>query len=234
MMERLMLFVLGIAVPDAYISNAIEREALAMAGLVATISSADISAREGRLVLSDFYMGDPAGFAGGGLIIADSLTVVLNIDEERKKTADGRSVKHLKQIKIEAPRLLLEITEEGSNFQAVIQNIDQWDAQGSSLYVIDKFLMKDASLSIISSEETNSDIVVDMPPLELNNVGDFIKPLTRKQLGQTLMRSIAQAVGEATRTADPNRLDNLVGGASEMIHRALDIPALPPVISGGN
>ncbi len=194
------LFYLGSRL-DSIVQAAIERYGSEATGTQVSVSSVNLSLREGRGTLHGLSIANPQGFSDGDAIRFGTITLAFDLDSLR-----GRSPIIINEATIEAPYVAYEQNRAGkSNLQTIEANIDRYRGPGSETpkpqtapgeeqrILIKKFVFEDGKIQI-SAPELKEPIDRNLPSIRMNDVGGS-QGATPPEIGKLVLAQFARSAG---------------------------------------
>ncbi len=193
---------------DAIVKKAITRAGPEMTGVSVDVDKVGISLADGRGEIGGLVIGNPRGYKGPHAFKLGSIVLALD------KITDTADVVVIKELTIDGPDIVYDKGAEGSNVEAIQRNIDEYSKTHSGGQDKEQADKSDASAKrfIIESLQirngkirlTGRDTVMDLPPVQLRNVGksqggmtgDEIAGMVVKQLTQATVASAARALAQ--------------------------------------
>ena len=193
---------------DAIVKKAITRVGPEMTGVSVDVDKVGISLADGRGEIGGLVIGNPRGYKGPHAFKLGSIVLALD------NTTDTANVVVIKELTIDGPDIVYDKGDDGSNVEAIQRNIDEYSKTHSGGQDKEQADKSDASAKrfIIESLQirngkirlTGRDTVMDLPPLQLRNVGksqagmtgDEIAGMVVKQMTQATVASAARALAQ--------------------------------------
>jgi hypothetical protein len=152
------------------------------------VSNVEIATRDGKGKLSGLLLGNPKGFKTDYALKAGTIDIDLDTASLAKK------VVVIHKILIDAPSIIYEKGEHGSNFDAIQHNVEQYlgagngknkQAEGgeSKKLIIDTFTIRNAKVNY------NGTVNLSLPDIELHGIG-------RKGGGATSAQVVKAVIAE--------------------------------------
>lgn len=166
------------------VKSAIEGFGSEMTQAAVRVSKVTLSPVSGQGSLTGFYLGNPKGFKTDYAMKADH--VVLEIDP----ASVAKDVVVIRSLLIDAPNIIYEKGEKGTNFDVIQHNVEQYlgvthkdDKEAGKKLIIKSFVLRNAKVSY------NGNINLTLPDVELHDIG-------RKSGGATPAQATKVIVGE--------------------------------------
>lgn len=166
--------------------------------------SIDLINGEGRIV--DLVIGNPAGFQTSHALKVKEIRLKL---DPATLTSD---VVHIREVRIQAPDIIYEKGETLTNFETLQHNVAAYSADAhdsapkdakkeepGKRLIVDQFVMEDAVAQVSSPLLSGKTMQVDLPDVQMKNVGKAENGITPAEFGQRvasamnkqLMRSVS-------------------------------------------
>lgn len=161
-----------------------------------TLGEADIRIREGRGELKDLIVANPEGYTAPNALHAQNLALQI---EPQSVVGD---VIVVKELLVEGVTVTAEQQGMTTNLQELLKAVQQAaagpeqptqeDGQSDIRLMVEKVRFADNRLNLIT--EQHGEYAVELPPLELENLGNKQQGLTPAQLGKAVLQPVlAQA-----------------------------------------
>lgn len=152
------------------------------------VSSVKISASDGQGKLSGLKLGNPKGFKTEFALKADTIEMVI------EPASVAKEVVVLHKVLIDAPHIIYEKGEHGSNFDAIQHNVESYmgagikkskdDKSEGKKMIIDSFVIHNAQVNY------NGNIDLSLPDIELHNIGKSSGGVTSAQLTKMIVAEL--------------------------------------------
>ena len=196
------LIVAGVAYWAYYSLDVIDKFALeyygsGIAGVPVHVGHVAISPRNGRGSVTGVEIGNPPGFStvhaaklGEIRVAADSATLTDRIV-------------HVSEVAIEAPVIVYERGDNGTNLDAIQKNIEDYVARSFPVpeamhkFVIDRLSIRGAKVTMTNPALPGK--TFDLPDIELRDLGRREKGLTAGQVANVLASTVISRIDLASR-----------------------------------
>ena len=168
-----------------------------MTGVSVDVDKVGISLADGRGEIGGLVIGNPRVYEGPHAFKLGSIVLALD------KTTDTADVVVIKELTIDAPDIVYDKGENGSNVEAIQRNIDEYSKTHSGGQDKEQADKSDASAKrfIIESLQirngkirlTDRDTVMDLPPFQLRNVGKSQGGMTGGEIAEMVVKQMTQA-----------------------------------------
>ncbi|HET7833906.1 MAG TPA: hypothetical protein VFK88_13170 [Gallionella sp.] len=151
------------------------------------VSSVHISTSDGAGKLSGLMIGNPKGFKTDHALKADAIEIAL---EPASITED---VIVLHKVVIDAPNIIYEKGDQGTNFDAIQHNVEAYLGAGkgkkdesgkSKKFIIDSFVIRNAKVNY------NDVVDLSLPDIELHNIGKKSGGATSAQVARAIIAEL--------------------------------------------
>ncbi len=179
-----------------------------------SVRSVSISASDGQGKLSGFKLGNPKGFKTEHALKADTIEVVV------EPVSLAKNVVVLHKVLIDAPNIIYEKGDHGSNFDAIQHNVEAYlgaskkkdDKDAGKRFIIDSFVIRNAQVNY------NGTIDLSLPDIELHNIGKNSGGVTSAQLTRLIVAELNTRIALAlAKTAAVGAVGGVVIGAGMAI-----------------
>ena len=215
---------------DSIVKNAVEHYGSEATGTRVSVSSVDLSLRDGRGTLHGLSIANPPGFSSGDAIRFGTITLAFDLDSLR-----GGQLIIINDATIQDPFVNYERNEAGKgNLETIQANIDRYRGPGSEetqgatgtaseqRFRIKKFVFEDGKIQI-SAPGLKEPIHADLPSLRMNDVGGA-QGATPPEIGKLVLAEFARSAGKTlAREGLQQLLDKQLGkGAGEKARGLID------------
>lgn len=178
-----------------------------------TLGNADIQLRKGRGELSDLNIANPEGYSSANALHADTLALQI----EPRSVMDDVIV--VNELLVEGVTITAEQKGLTTNLQELLKSVQQATAgpeqeteQGQSdlRLMVERVRFADSTLRLLTEE--HGEYQVDLPSLELNDLGDKERGLTPAELGKAVLEPV---FSQARQAAQQRLQEELQGRAEE-------------------
>ncbi|MEH6545054.1 MAG: hypothetical protein V7701_01405 [Sneathiella sp.] len=194
------------------------------------VNEADFSPASGDAAISNLIVGNPVNFSPDNAFSFPS--IVLQIDPE----TISQNTMIIKRIKIEAPEIIYEITEDGDNLRAIRKNImaavdqEKLQAVGAANTQEKKFIVNDVYISnavvvVQAAGLTGNKVTAVLDDIHLQDIGRDQDGIGPAALVDEIYTPLLRAVTVAAVSTDLNLTDqmrNIVQGAADETDGAID------------
>lgn len=192
----IVLAVLAVAVVAAYftfenpvgrlVKLAVEKFGPEMTQAEVRVGTVEIATTDGRGRIGGLLLGNPKGFKSDYALKADNVVI------ELEPASIAKDVVVIHKILIDAPAISYEKGDNGTNFDAIQRNVEQYLGVGKDKkseggtgkkMIIDSFVIRNAKVKY------NNTVELSLPDIELRGIG-------RKSGGATSAQVVKAIVGE--------------------------------------
>lgn len=151
------------------------------------VNSVNISTADGRGKLMGLKLGNPKGFKTDHALKADT------IDIEIEPASIAQDVVVLHKVLIDAPHIIYEKGDNGTNFDAIQRNVEAYLGTGKGgkedkgegkKMIIDSFIIRNAKVNY------NGTIDLSLPDIELHNIGKKSNGATSAQVTRAIIAEL--------------------------------------------
>lgn len=195
-----------------------------------TIRETDFSPATGDATIINLVIGNPVGFSPDNAFSFPS--IILQIDPE----TISQDTMTIKRLKIEAPEIVYEITEDGDNLRAIrknisaavdqekIQSVGTTNSQGKKFVVNDVYI-SNAVVVVQATGLTGSKVTAILDDIHLQDIGRDQDGIGPAALVDEIYTPLLRAITVAAMSTDLNlseQMHNIVKGAGDETEGAID------------
>lgn len=180
------------------------------------VSRVKISAVDGQGKLSGLKLGNPKGFKTEFALKANTIEIVI------EPASLAKEVVVLHKVLIDAPHIIYEKGDHGSNFDAIQHNVEAYmgaggkktkdDKSEGKKMIIDTFVIRNAQVNY------NGNIDLSLPDIELHNIGKSGGGATSAQVARIIIAELnAKLMLALAKTAIIGAAGGVVVGAGMAI-----------------
>ncbi|MGO1120461.1 hypothetical protein ACTL6U_17280 [Rhodovibrionaceae bacterium A322] len=184
---------------DSIVKAQIEEVGSEVTGTALTLDSVEINLGKGQASLVGLELANPSGFSQDQALVFDEVSVTLDLKSLKQ------DVVVVKEISIIAPEILYEITQSGSNLEAIEKHASQTaggDGQSGSgqsgssdqqkddhKMIIENFYLKSAALRM-KIPGASKELEAAIPDLHLTNIGKEENGANPNQVASQLINQL--------------------------------------------
>lgn len=149
------------------------------------VSSVHISTTDGQGKLSGLKLGNPKGFQTDHALKADIIEIVI------EPSSIAQDVVVIHKVLIDAPHIIYEKGDGGSNFDAIQHNVEAYLGTGGKKekgegkkMIIDTFILRNAKVSY------SGKLNLSLPDIELHNIGKKSGGATSAQVTKAIIAEL--------------------------------------------
>jgi hypothetical protein len=182
---------------DAIVKKAITRVGPEMTGVSVEVDKVGISLADGRGEIGGLVIGNPRGYKGPHAFKLGSIVLALD------KSSETADVVVIKELTIDAPDIAYDKGEDGSNIEAIQRNIDEYgkthfggeekDQAANGDAAAKRFIIESLQIRNGKIRLTGRDTVMDLPTVQLRNVGKSQGGMTGGEIAGTVVKQMTQA-----------------------------------------
>ena len=181
---------------DAIVKKAITRVGPEMTGVSVEVDKVGISLADGRGEIGGLVIGNPRGYKGPHAFKLGSIVLALD------KSSETADVVVIKQLTIDAPDIVYDKGEDGSNVEAIQRNIDEYGKthfggeekdQANGDAAAKRFIIESLQIRNGKIRLTGRDTVMDLPTVQLRNVGKSQGGMTGGEIAGMVVKQMTQA-----------------------------------------
>jgi len=182
---------------DAIVKKAITRVGPEMTGVSVEVDKVGISLADGRGEIGGLVIGNPRGYKGRHAFKLGSIVLALD------KSSETADVVVIKELTIDAPDIVYDKGEDGSNVEAIQRNIDEYgtthfggeekDQGATGDAAAKRFIIESLQIRNGKIRLTGRDTVMDLPTVQLRNVGKSQGGMTGGEIAGMVVKQMTQA-----------------------------------------
>ena len=182
---------------DAIVKKAITRVGPEMTGVSVEVDKVGISLAGGRGEIGGLVIGNPRGYKGPHAFKLGSIVLALD------KSSETADVVVIKELTIDAPDVVYDKGENGSNVEAIQRNIDEYgkthfggeekDQAANGDAAAKRFIIESLQIRNGKIRLTGRDTVMDLPTVQLRNVGKSQGGMTGGEIAGMVVKQMTQA-----------------------------------------
>ncbi len=205
---------------DSIVKKAITRVGSEMTGVSVDVDKVAIALADGRGEIGGLVVENPRGYKGPHAFKLGS--IVLDLDA----SSATKDVVVIKELTIEAPDVVYDKGEDGSNVEAIQRNIDEYskthgdpaqdkttkdDVAAAKRFIIESLQIRNGKIRL-----TGRDTVIDLPPLQMRDVGKSRGGMTGAEIASVVVKQMTQAtVSSAARALAQDAVKDRVDEAKD-------------------
>jgi hypothetical protein len=200
---------------DRTVADAIEQHGSAMAQARISVGSVKIATASGKGTISDFMIGNPAGFRTRYALKAAQIDMEIDI------ASVGREVTVVRHVLVNAPEVIYELGESTTNFEALQMNVAAYlarssagKAAGTSKVIIDELTICNARALASAPFMRGKTISIALPDITLRNIGKARGGAGPGELGEEIAAAMKAKLTATT------SFDRLQQSATEIFNSA--------------
>ena len=176
-------------------------------GVEVRVESVSITLSEAKAELTGLTVRNPEGFSDGNMLYFSKIAVDLAQDSLQKSTAI------IDNLTISSSEILYELTEQGSNFEAVQRHASRHDQSSSGAssgdqkasdekeprFAINELWIDNPKVKILAPQWIKDPLIVNLPKIEIDNIGTRPdgQSSTGKQLAVSLIDKISEKISQS-------------------------------------
>lgn len=211
---------------DSIVKAGVEKYGPRYTGTEVRLGSVESSLLGGEVTINDFFLGNPKGFKTPHAFKVKSVHVA--VDTESLMS----DVIHIKEIVIDSPDIIYEMTGGTSNLQAIQKNVNQAagggkkapsasetapQPEGGKKVVIDNLYVRHAQAAVSADMLGGKTVPVPVPDLHLTDIGKKSNGTTMADASKQVLDAITGSVTNAVSKVD---LKGIAEGAKKMMEGA--------------
>jgi uncharacterized protein involved in outer membrane biogenesis len=155
------------------------------------VGDVELSTADGRGVVRGFEIGSPAGFSAPRAVGVGEIRVVVDPATVRAP------VVHVRELSVEAPDIVYERGDHGTNLKAIQDNIKRYIAQngggsasrpaeakhGERKFIVDRIVLRGGHVTMTSPTLRGQGVAFTLPDVQLTDVGAREGGLSPSEIG---------------------------------------------------
>ena len=196
---------------DVLVKFTLEHYGPDVTGVSVKVAHVEISARDGRGMLKGIEIGNPPGFSSAHA--AKLGEVRLAVDPATIRAP----IVHVQEIAIEAPLIVYERGNKGTNLDAIQKNIESYVSRNVPVseagdkssggmggvrhrFIVDRLTIRGAKVTMTNSGLRGQGISFDLPDIELHDLGKRQGGLTASQVANIATNTLIAKIGQRVLT----------------------------------
>jgi len=213
---------------DVLVKLTLEHYGPDVAGVSVKVAHVEISPTNGRGMLKGVDIGNPPGFSAAHALKLGEVRLALDPDTIRAP------IVRIREIAIDAPTIVYERADKGTNLDAIQKNIENYvarnvpvsEAGGKSaapsggarhLFIVDRISIRGAKVTMTNTSLHGQGITFDLPDIELIDVGRRQNGLTASQVANIVANTLIAKIGQRVLTNIDLLRRGGVGGAIDAL-----------------
>ena len=200
---------------DSIVKRAITSIGSELTGVSVEVETVDLALAEGRGEIEGLVIGNPRGYRGPHAFSLGSIVLALDRTEE---TAD---VVVIRELTIDAPDVVFDRGEDGSNIETIQQNVDAYaqahfggrdpaadakeGADSPTRFIIESLQIRNGKIQL-----TGRDRVIDLPAVSRRDLGRSEGGMTGGEIAGVVLKEMTrETVAAATRALAQEKKEEL-------------------------
>jgi hypothetical protein len=184
---------------DSIVKKAITKVGSDMTGVSVTVDKVEIALADGRGEIGGLVVDNPRGYKGPHAFQLGSIALALG------PAAAGSDPIVIRELTIEAPDIVYDKGENGSNVEAIQRNVDVYaktrsegdgarekpkdgDDASAKRFIIESLQIRGGKIQLMGREK-----VIDLPPVRLRDVGKSRGGMTGGEIAGIVLKQITEA-----------------------------------------
>ena len=185
---------------DAIVKKAITRIGPEMTGVSVDVDKVGIALADGRGEIGGLVIGNPRGYKGPHAFKLGSIVLALD------KSSETADVVVIKELTIDAPDVVYDKGENGSNIEAIQRNVDEYskanftegdgakdkpkdsDEASAKRFIIESLQIRGGKIQLIGREK-----VIDLPTVRMRDVGKSRGGMTGGEIAGIVLKQVTEA-----------------------------------------
>ena len=204
---------------DSIVKKAITTLGPEMTGVSVKVDDVAIALADGRGEIEGLVVGNPKGYQGPHTFKLGSILLALDA------AADTKDVVVIRELTVEAPDIVYDKGPNGSNVEAIQNNIDEYsrthpagddraqdsakrdDGAAAGRFIVESLQIRNGKIRL-----PDRDVVIDLPPLRMRDVGKSRGGMTGSEIASIVVKQMTQATVSAAAR----------GAAQDAVREAVD------------
>jgi hypothetical protein len=209
---------------DVIVRVAIEHYGPQIAGVPVHVSGVDLSTADGRGVVHGLEIGSPTGFDAPHAASVGEIRVVVDPATVREP------VVRIRELSVEAPDIIYERGDHGTNLAAIQKNIKGYIAangesqsgpaeakHGRRKFVVDHLVIRGGHVTMTSPGLRGQGLKFNLPDIRLDDVGRSQGGLTASEVGNVVVGELEAQIARRVLTNIDLLRKGGVGGAIDAL-----------------
>jgi hypothetical protein len=180
---------------DSIVKKAITKVGSDVTGVSVSVDKVAIALAEGRGEIGGLVVDNPRGYKGPHAFQLGSIVLALG------PAAAGSDPVVIRELTIEAPDIVYDKGENGSNIEAIQRNVDAYskahpaeekpkdgDNASAKRFIIESLQIQGGKIQLMGREK-----VIDLPPLRMRDVGKSRGGMTGAEIAAIVVKQITDA-----------------------------------------
>lgn len=210
---------------DSIVKRAITTVGAEMTGVSVDVDHVAITLADGRGEIGGLDVGNPSGYNGPHAFRLGSIVLALD------PATVTRDVVVIRELTVEAPDIVYDKGQNGSNVEAIQTNIDEYarthpagedtanDDAAAKRFIVESLQIRNGKIRL-----PDRDRVIDLPPLSMRDVGKSGGGMTGSEIASIVVKQMTQATISsaarvAVREAAQDAVKEAVGEKTEGLRR---------------
>ncbi len=198
--------VIGIAVfvfssLDSIVKAAVEKFGSQATGAKVTLSAVKILPTDGKGTISGLTLGNPKGFETGYAVKVGKADIIIDM-----ATLSANTVV-IKEIRIASPDVTFEQGAEGSNFDAIRKNVENYikkmgggksaEKSGGKKLILENFIITNGTVNVSAAILGGGKITAPLPDIHLRDIGKKENGASPGTVAKKIIAAIGGGAGNA-------------------------------------
>ncbi len=185
---------------DQIIQRAVEKYGSEMTQADVRLTDVSLDFKQGQAILNGLYIGNPEGYQTEYAMKLDQLKVTLDLESITSDTI------LIKEVLIQDPDLIYEKIEGISNFDALVNNINEYtgggqeekqSSDGEPKLIIEDLYINDGKVGVSYKIMNGKTMTVGLPNIHLEDIGKDDDGASPGEVASQVMEKITSGIGTA-------------------------------------
>jgi hypothetical protein len=180
---------------DSIVKKSITRLGSDMTGVSVSVDKVELALAEGRGEIGGLVVDNPRGYKGPHAFQLGSIVLALG------SAAAGSDPVVIRELTIEAPDIVFDKGENGSNVEAIQRNVEEYakahfdagsakdsDDASAKRFIVESLQVRGGKIQLMGREK-----VIDLPPVRLRDVGKSRGGMTGAEIASIVLKQITEA-----------------------------------------
>ena len=215
---------------DSIIEKAIEKYGSEITQAKVSLDGVKISPTSGQGALMGLQIGNPKGFSSDYAINIGTTKITIDIKSITKDPII------IKEIYIDKPSVIYELTSKGNNFSAIVKNVQEYGGaadkktkpadskkagkEGPKL-IIEKLRINNGEVKVEAAALKGKDITTKLPNIYLKDIGKSKGGASPGEVAEKIMAILTKKIGSAVGSLDLNQIIGNVGNLQKELGGAI-------------
>lgn len=186
---------------DSLVKAAVEKFGSEATGAKVTLNAVKISPTAGKGMIAGLTLGNPKGFKTGYAVKVGKADIVIDMATLTKSTVV------IKEIRINSPDVIFEQGADGSNFDAIRKNVENYIGEtgggkstgksAAKKLIIENFIITNGTVNVSAAILGGRKVTASLPDIHLRNIGKKENGASPGAVAEKIIAAIGGGAGNA-------------------------------------